>query len=752
MEGSRHLSLRVGSNQSDGWRGATYKSGSGTNTLVFGYTVQTADRDDNGVRMVGTWTENGEVVGLGGSGTVKVKNTNTVVAPTFTGLSDQSSHKVDGRPYASGFRITSTPASRSDTYGRDEIIQVTVNFGQNVTANEWATVFVHMDSTRGEAAYTSGNGTDRLVFEYAVRQGDEDEDGVSASLPQGQNIKATGTDISYDAYPYGVLSSSWEYASHKVDSSLIGNDVTAPTVYLVQIMRNPGPGGDLTYTTGDWIGVEVIFTESVVVSGAPQVQLIIGGEYRQANFNHFPDILQTRGLGQLITAEVPDGPSPSTDASRVRFGYTVQEGDYDGDGISVNNNAITLNGGAIKDDAGNDALLNHDYLVDDSDHKVDAPDNTAPTVSSLAITSDPGDDDTYSTGDAITVKVTFSEDVTVTGTPQLELDLGGTAKTAELTSAADHEATFSYTVAHGDSAPDGIAIGANKISLNSGTVKDGADNDAELSHDAVDVHSGHKVDTLDTTAPAVSFITISSRPGDDNTYGLGDSIEIGVAFDEDVTVTGSPQLELDIGGNARTASYTSATGPTVVFTYTVALDESDTDGIAVAANKLSLNGGTIQDEAGNDAELTHSALAADVGHMVDGADTTAPIITSVSFTSDAGNDYTYATGDVIKVTVTFNEDVTVSGTPLLELDMYESDPPDRLATYSSSDTGSSGANMVFEYTVGLGDRASDGLGIGANKLTLDGGMIQDASGNDADLTHSAVSADPDHFVNGAGGV
>ncbi len=118
--------------------------------------------------------------------------------------------------------------------------------------------------------------------------------------------------------------------------------------------------------------------------------------------------------------------------------------------------------------------------------------------------------------------------------------------------------------------------------------------------------------------------------------------------------------------------------------------------------------------------------------------------------TDPGDDDTYGTGDVIQITVTFSEDVTVTGTPQLELDMYESDPSARLASYSSSD--SSGANVVFTYTVAVGDSASDGLAVGANKLTLNGGTIQDASANDTVLTHSARSAAPGHFVNGAGGV
>ena len=323
--------------------------------------------------------------------------------------------------------------------------------------------------------------------------------------------------------------------------------------------------------------------------------------------------------------------------------------------------------------------------------------------------------------------------MTVTGTPQLELDFDGTARTADYSSANRAAVVFSYAVA-----PDG------------GTIKDAADNDATLTHDAVAADSGHKVEGSDTTAPTVSSVAITSDPGDDDTYGLGDAVEVTVTFSEDVTVTGTPLLELDFDGTAKTASYRSTSGANVVFSYTVALGESDADGIAIGADRLSLNEGTIKDAAENDATLTHAAVAADSGHKVDGLDTIAPTIASLSFTSDPGSDRTYGTGDTIQVTVTFGENVTVTGTPQLELSMSGSASSARQASYSSSN--SSGANVVFEYTVAVGDRASDGLEIRANKLTLNGGAIQDASGNDATLTHANFFVPSNHFVNGAGGL
>ena len=69
---------------------------------------------------------------------------------------------------------------------------------------------------------------------------------------------------------------------------------------------------------------------------------------------------------------------------------------------------------------GTGARLTHDALAADSGHLVDG---VGPAVSSVAITSDPGDGDTYATGDAIQVTVPFSEAVKGILHPQLHAPL-----------------------------------------------------------------------------------------------------------------------------------------------------------------------------------------------------------------------------------------------------------------------------------------------------------------------------------------
>ena len=271
-------------------------------------------------------------------------------------------------------------------------------------------------------------------------------------------------------------------------------------------------------------------------------------------------------------------------------------------------------------------------------------DTTAPTISSVAITSDAGDGDSildddgvYGIGDSIEVTVTFNETVTVTGVPQLELDIGGTAGTAEYESVAGSTVVFSYTVVEGDSDDDGIAISANKLTLNGAAIKDAADNAANLSHEALSAQTGHQVDGIRPTISAVSFV-FSSSVGADGTYTEGEQLYSSAKFSEEVIVTGTPQMGLDFEGVTKTADFARAIprcedvfcanpeGPWPVlrgislrFYYRVLATDSDSDGVAISANAVSLNGGAIKDAAGNDAVLIHDAVAEDSNFVVDGS-------------------------------------------------------------------------------------------------------------------------------------
>ncbi|WP_170151539.1 SwmB domain-containing protein [Microvirga subterranea] len=102
-----------------------------------------------------------------------------------------------------------------------------------------------------------------------------------------------------------------------------------------------------------------------------------------------------------------------------------------------------------------------------------------------------------------------------------------------------------------------------------------------------------------------------------------------------------------------------------------------------------------------------------------------PVVTNVSASTGNG---TYKAGDVVTITVTYGSAVTVTGTPTLTL---ETGSVDRAATYVS---GSGGNTLTFTYTVRAGDLSQDLDYRSINALSLAGGRISDAYGNDASLT------------------
>ena len=125
------------------------------------------------------------------------------------------------------------------------------------------------------------------------------------------------------------------------------------------------------------------------------------------------------------------------------------------------------------------------------------------------------------------------------------------------------------------------------------------------------------------TVPTIESVAVTSDPGEDGGYAIGDEIQVGLTFSEAVTVTGVPQISLDVGGRSRTAEYSEGSTTTqLLFTYTVPSGDEDTDGIAVVADSLALNGGAIRAGSAN-ATLTHAGLNS-ADHKVDGI---APTVT-----------------------------------------------------------------------------------------------------------------------------
>ena len=121
-----------------------------------------------------------------------------------------------------------------------------------------------------------------------------------------------------------------------------------------------------------------------------------------------------------------------------------------------------------------------------------------------------------------------------------------------------------------------------------------------------------------TGAPSLLTVELTSETGPEGSYAIGDDLEASVRFNKYVSVTGEPRLALTVGSDPKQATYRSTSGEVVRFVYTVAEDDVDENGVSIAANSLTLNGGMIRDGDDQDASLTHSAVASDADHPVDG--------------------------------------------------------------------------------------------------------------------------------------
>ena len=140
--------------------------------------------------------------------------------------------------------------------------------------------------------------------------------------------------------------------------------------------------------------------------------------------------------------------------------------------------------------------------------------------------------------------------------------------------------------------------------------------------------------------------TVTSMPRQaTDTYGAWEHIELSVTFNRPVTVTGAPTYTFDLGGSMKTAVYEEGSGTsTLVFSYQVMPGDSDTDGIAWAANPLA--GGTLVEMGGTaPPALTIALQGALSDHKVNGSQTasgaatvTVAVTSTPRVTQDGGDD------------------------------------------------------------------------------------------------------------------
>ncbi|MBP8285485.1 MAG: DUF4347 domain-containing protein [Rhodoferax sp.] len=261
-------------------------------------------------------------------------------------------------------------------------------------------------------------------------------------------------------------------------------------------------------------------------------------------------------------------------------------------------------------------------------------DAIAPTISSVSSSTADG---TYKAGDVIAVTVLFSEVVTVTGTPQLTLETGTTDRIVNYVSGSgSNTLIFSYTVQAGDTSADLDYLSTTALTLNSGTIKDGAGNDSILTlatPAATNSLGANKAIIIDTTAaaPALTLAVDTGSSTSDtitnNSLVNVSGLETGATWQYSTDAgsnwssgTGSSFTVSGDGAKSVTVRQTDAAGNTssastaLAFTLDTTpptFDAAPAAGTATAINENSGAGQTVYTAAATDAgAITYSLKAA----------------------------------------------------------------------------------------------------------------------------------------------
>ena len=328
-------------------------------------------------------------------------------------------------------------------------------------------------------------------------------------------------------------------------------------------------------------------------------------------------------------------------------------------------------------------------------------------VTGVAVTSSPSSRSTYGAGETISFTATFSEKVTVMGTPQFAFSLGGgVTRQADYASGSDStELVFSYTVAAGDNDPDGVSWAADALSLNGGTVKftttvPANAVDATLTHAAGDAQSGHKVDT----APALSSAMVN---------GTTLTLTFGEALDT-ASVPAPSAFTVKVDGSAASLASGGAvevSGSTVTLTLAAPVAASATATVSYTAPLSN----PLQDVGGTD------AVAFSDQTVSNGTDNVAPVFTNDaetrSFTETVGDGTVTAAVDVgaaVTATDTNNDTLAYSleGTDASKFDIVEASGQVRTKVGRTYDRE---AKASYSVTV----KASDGMDADTVAVTID---------------------------------
>jgi large repetitive protein len=711
--GTPYITLTLGSSTVN----ASYSGTSGTNGLIFAYTVVNGDQDMDGI-TVGTLNLNGA--------TIRDAATNNANL-TLNSIGSTTNVRVNTTSATVVLSTTSTNVNAAYT--------LTATFSEAVTGLSTGDFIVTNGTLSGLA--TSDNIT------YTATITPTAQGAVTVQLPANAavNIGNNGTQAS------NTLSVTY--------------DATAPTVTTVTVPANG------YYRAAQNLEFTVNFSEPITLNttgGTPYINVTIGATTVQATYNR---TFGTNGL--VFRYTIVDG---DNDVDGIAIGAlslngaTIRDAATNNANITLNSVGVTtgvfvntvhptvtitsaapsptntpftvtitfseaVTGLAVSDFSISNATVSNLQTSDNitytalitpainGNFTLSLPANetvniaangnqasnnfsftydaTAPVVTAVSVPAN----GYYNAGQTLNLSVTFNENIAINttgGTPSLGLTIGATPVAATYTGTNGTTGlNFSYIVLDGQQDMDGIVVGT--LTLNGATIKDAATNNANLTLNSVGNTANVRVNT---THPTVTLSTAAASP-------TNAPFTATITFSEAVTGFATGDF---IATNATVSNL--QTTDNITYTVLVTPTANGAVSLTVPAN-TTLNIGNNGNAASNTLSLTYDA--------------TAPTVTTVTVPADGY----YKAGDVLNFTVRFSENIslnTTGGNPYITLTIGA-------ATVNATYTGTAGTDgLNFSYTVVDGNQDMDGITVGT--LTLNGATIRDAATNNANLTLNGV--------------
>ena len=612
-----------------------------------------------------------------------------------------------GNPVGAGFSVGSTVelaltfASLSGTPEQD--VSNTGAMGATLV----------LENAERVARYVTTTASGVVSFSYPVVAGDNGAFG----------LKLTGVNALEDTNGNKGLATAWERTLANLVAALGPErrvDTRGPRVSKIRVTNEEG-----TVKASDTITFEVAFDESLPASGANGVSLRvkIGTADTSASCPH------TEASEKLICTTLP-----------------VAEG-WSG---AISTPANPLNFDFIRDDLGNDATPTFPAQRF-SGVNVDA---VPPTVTSATISVPKVEQNSN-----IIVKVTFSENVQIgTTPPTATISFNGANGVADYASVSGKVIEFRLPFDPTGLPPrtdTETSVVVELVDLTSNGITDLAENGARIDvQETAAYKTGASVSLkatteqyADKTAPSLDRISLG---GARKVYGINEEITFEILFSETVTVTGNAVgLAYKIGGKDLDVQPLTSISGSRRFTVTHTVDEDDPSGsVTVSGIVLPADGDSILDGSNinilnreirgrsdcavqdldddgdddtqctgrgwiNDADRDDDSIpgrteTGKISKSLSGSatvDAKRPEIESVkllaapapSATGRDGQRY-YGAGDIIRVEVTMSEDVTVTGKPVLMMNVGTATGVE--AKYVSA---TSKRKLIFEYKVLGGD-------------------------------------------------